>query len=303
MMKTKFNFIIAAIAVCLVWNCKGKQEQKKNAEPPRKDSLVQEEFHKELYGLYTGGFSGDYSVTDADGDYYELTDEKIITLKINRITIDSVYGQSVVNGNQRPFRGVYFGDSKTFVLDEPGDDPTDGRFDLKIKGDSLAGLWTAYNKTKVKAPKKALNLSKKQFVYNPNFMLDEDRDLVDWTNPKEFMEKYTDEDGHEEKYKQEKYRMATDAIFKLNASKQKLTEAELKNLRKIDLEIIKNSIYARHGYSFKKETFRRFFEETPWYIPISNDVQHDLSSVEKENVELLSRFIQYAEDKYDYFGR
>lgn len=101
----------------------------------------------------------------------------------------------------------------------------------------------------------------------------------------------------------EKNRIASDAVFKINASKQKLSEKDLKNLRKLDLEIIKNSVFARHGYSFKKETYRNFFEQTDWYIPVSNNVDAELSVMEKDNVALLNRFTKYAEDKYDYFGR
>ena len=135
-------------------------------------------------------------------------------------------------------------------------------------------------------------------------MIDKDSDLIDWTNPKDFEEKYTNsETGKTEKYKSERNRVASDAVFKINASKQKLTEKDLKNLRKLDLEIIKNSVFARHGYSFKKETFRYFFEQTDWYIPVSNNVDAELSPLELENVALLNRFTKYAEDKYDYFGR
>ncbi len=135
-------------------------------------------------------------------------------------------------------------------------------------------------------------------------MLDKDSNLVDWSNPKDFVEKYTDDEtGKTESYTTSKNRVASEAIFKLNASKQKLTEKDLKNLRKLDLEIIKNSVFARHGYSFKKETYRNFFEQTDWYIPVSNNVDNELSPLEKENVALLNRFTQYAEDKYDSFGR
>jgi hypothetical protein len=85
-------------------------------------------------------------------------------------------------------------------------------------------------------------------------MLDKDSNLVDWSNPKDFVEKYTDDEtGKTESYTTSKNRVASDAIFKLNASKQKLTEKDLKNLRKLDLEIIKNSVFARHGYSLKKK--------------------------------------------------
>ncbi|MBB4806857.1 hypothetical protein HNP38_002153 [Chryseobacterium defluvii] len=306
-MKTLKLTLIPLLAATLV-SC--KKEAKTNESPKdsltvKKDSLIVPEVYKEYYGVYTGDFAGMEKIIDeADGSEYENSIMKRISIKINRITSDSVYGQSIVNGNQRPFRGIFNESSKSFVLDEPGDDNTDGRFEIKLSGDSLAGKWTAFNKAAVKAPVKTLKLTKKEFVYNPNFMLDENSDLVDWSNPKDFVQKYTDEEtGKTESYTTSMNRIASDAIFKLNASKQKLTEKDLKNLRKLDLEIIKNAVFARHGYSFKKETYRYFFEQTDWYIPVSNNVDQELSPMEKENVALLNRFIKYAEDKYDSFGR
>ncbi|SFN68052.1 YARHG domain-containing protein [Chryseobacterium oleae] len=298
--------LVSLLAVSLV-GCKkdGKiTETGKDSVIAKKDSVVVPEIYKEYYGIYTGDFAGKEMISSEDGEQYEDFVNKKISLKINRITKDSVYGQSIVNGNQRPFRGVFNESMKSFVLDEPGNDKTDGRFEIKLSGDSITGKWNAFNKTAVKSPLKTIKLSKKEFVYNPNFMLDQDSDLVDWSNPKDFVEKYTDEEtGKTESYTTSKNRVASEAIFKLNASKQKLTEKELKNLRKLDLEIIKNSVFARHGYSFKKETYRYFFEQTDWYIPVSNNVDKELSPMEKDNVALLNRFIKYAEDKYDSFGR
>ncbi|AZB34754.1 YARHG domain-containing protein [Chryseobacterium bernardetii] len=305
-MKTLHYPLISLLAVSLI-SCKkdGKtNESNKDSLTAKKDSVIIPEIHKEYYGVYTGDFAGmEKVVDDVDGSEYDENIYKKISLKINRITKDSVYGQSIVNGNQRPVRGVFNETSKSFVLDEPGNDKTDGRFEIKLNGDSLTGKWNAFNKKAVKAPVKTLKLIKKDFVYNPNFMLDPDSNLVDWNNPKDFVEKYTDSDGKTESYTTSKNRVASDAVFKLNASKQKLSEKDLKNLRKLDLEIIKNSVFARHGYSFKKETYRDFFEQTDWYIPVSNNVDNELSPMEKDNVALLNRFIKYAEDKYDSFGR
>lgn len=302
------KFILICTAACFLTSCKKDAtvgNSNKDSLSMNKDSVVAQEFHKELYGIYTGNFTGKEMVSNEPGEApYETEITKRLSLKINRISKDSVYGQSIVNGNQRPFRGVFNESNKSFILDEPGDDKTDGRFEASINGDSLTGKWVAFNKTAVKVSTKKLRLLKKYFVYNSNLMIDPNTDLVDWTNPKEFVQKYTDSDtGKEEKYMSEKNRIASDAVFKINASKQKLTEKEIKNLRKIDLEIIKNSVFARHGYSFKKETFRYFFEQTDWYIPVSNNVDDELSPLEKENVALLNRFTKYAEDKYDYFGR
>jgi hypothetical protein len=298
------NYAFIPLLAASLLSCK-KESKNTNSETAKKDSVIIPEFHKEYYGIYTGEFAGMEMVPAMDdGTQYEENVFKRISLKINKITKDSVYGQTILNGNQRPFRGIFNESTKSFVLDEPGDDKTDGRFEVKLNNDTLSGKWTAFNKSAVKAPSKTLKLTKKEFVYNPNFMLNEDSDLVDWTNPKSFVEKYKDEEtGKTESYTTSKNRVATEAIFKINASKQKLTEKDIKNLRKLDMEIIKNSVFARHGYSFKKETYRNFFEHTDWYIPVSNNVDNDLSPMEKENVALLNRFIKYAEDKYDSFGR
>lgn len=307
-MKTFKILLTPCISLALL-SCKKENTitETKNSDSVKIDQkqTVKPEIHQELYGIYSGGFIGKEMVRDeADNSDYEASIEKRISLKINRITQDSVYGQSIVNGNQRPFRGIFNESSKSFVLDEPGTDKTDGRFEVKLNGDSLTGKWAAYNKSAVKSPNKVLKLLKKDFAYNPNFMLDENSDLVDWTNPKDFTEKYIDPDTKKtKKYTTQKNRIASEAVFKLNASKQQLTENQLKNLRKLDLQIIKNSVFARHGYSFKKETFRNFFEQTDWYIPVSDNVDNDLTPMEKQNVALLNRFIKYAEDRYDYFGR
>lgn len=305
-MKTLQLTFISLLAITLI-SCKKETKTTdltKDSLSAKKGSVAVPEIYKEYYGIYSGDFAGKEMIAPEIGEEYEGEVYKKITLKINRITKDSVYGQSIVNGNQRPFQGIFNENSKSFILDEPGNDKTDGRFEVKLNGDSLTGKWTVFKTSAVKAPVKTLKLAKKEFVYNPNFMLDENSDLVDWSNPKEFVEKYTDEEtGKTESYTTSKNRVASDAIFRLNASKQKLTEKELKNLRKLDLEIIKNSVFARHGYSFKKDTYRNFFEQTDWYIPVSNNVDNDLSPMEKENVALLNRFIKYAEDKYDSFGR
>lgn len=301
------NFTLASLIVFSLSACKKDvkvTETSKDSLTTKNDSVVATEAHKEFYGIYMGDFAGKGMITSEDGEEYEGDIYKRIALKINRITKDSVYGQSIVDGNQRPFRGIFNESSKSFILDEPGNDKTDGRFEVRLSNDSLTGNWSAFNKSAVKAPNKTLKLIKKEFVYNPNFMLNENNDLIDWENPKDFVEKYTDEEtGKTETYTTSKNRVASDAVFRINASKQRLTEKDLKNLRKLDMEIIKNSVFARHGYSFKKATYRHFFEQTDWYIPVSNNVDSELSPMEKENVALLNRFIKYAEDKYDQFGR
>ena len=74
-------------------------------------------------------------------------------------------------------------------------------------------------------------------------------------------------------------------------------------MKKLELEIIRNTIFARHGYAFKKKSYRQFFDFVDWYIPVSNNVANKLTSIEKANINLLERFEQYAKDNYDSFGR
>ena len=307
-MMKNINLIFASLILAVAFiSC--KKEEKINEET-KTDSLaskkeVEQEFHKEWYGIYTGDFNTKPTSTEYGN---EIEEYKKISVKINRITKDSVYGYSVVNGNQRPFRGILNENTVGFVLDEPGNDKSDGRFQLKLKQDSLIGDWIAFNKSSVKSPEKTLKLTRKEFAYNPNFMLskyisDDYENPVDWNDGKAKKNTYVNNDGETEVSELVFYRSASENVFKINASKQKLTEKDLKNLRKLDLQIIRNTVFARHGYSFKKETYRNFFENADWYVPVSNNVDADLTPLEKENVALLARFEKYAEDHYDTFGR
>ena len=308
-MKT-LNLIFASLIVLTALvSCK---KETKTEEKTKTDSLaskkeVEQEFHKEWYGIYTGDFNSKPVQTEYGS---EIAEYKKISVKINRITKDSVYGYSVVNGNQRPFRGIVNENTLGLILDEPGNDKSDGRFELKLKQDSLVGDWAAFDKSSVKSPEKTLKLTRKEFAYNPNFMLSKEssedseyENPVDWNGGKVKKNSYVNDEGKTETYENTFYRSASDNVFKINASKQKLTEKGLKNLRKLDLQIIRNTVFARHGYSFKKATYRQFFENTDWYVAVSNNVDADLTPLEKENVALLARLEKYAEDHYDTFGR
>ncbi|MFD2601930.1 YARHG domain-containing protein [Flavobacterium suzhouense] len=136
-------------------------------------------------------------------------------------------------------------------------------------------------------------------------MLAKDLDdaIVEWDTPLQRQDTITDEDGEEHIYLKDIYRVASDEIFNINASTDTLTEESLKNLRKLDLEIVRNCVFARHGYSFKKSSLRYFFDFSDWYVPVSNNVDKDLTVLEKQNIALLKRMEEYATDHYDTFGR
>jgi YARHG domain len=91
--------------------------------------------------------------------------------------------------------------------------------------------------------------------------------------------------------------------FFSNASQNLLKENDVANLIKSELRLMRNSIYARHGYSFKMQDMRAKFDHEDWYMPVSTDVRGQLTEIEKKNEALIKRYEKYAAEFYDDFGR
>lgn len=293
-------FIPLMACILLATACNNEPAPRQTMESPvaQQEAPVQE-IHTELYGNYVGMFE------DADeAERAEYIEPAKINISISRITDKGVSARSIVKGNDRPMSGTLSvsGAVYRFEMEEPGNDPHDGKFSFVIQGDSLVGTWACYDQM-VKSPNKKFVLKKQPFVYTPNRMLPADWEYVDWENAKRKSELYTNEDGQVDTMVNEYYRTASESVYTLNASKNKLKESDLKNLKKLDLEIIRNTIFARHGYSFKKRSVRQFFDQVDWYVPMNNNVDGELTQLEKDNIVLLKKFEKYAEDNYDTFGR
>ncbi|MBG7608980.1 MAG: YARHG domain-containing protein [Verrucomicrobia bacterium] len=87
------------------------------------------------------------------------------------------------------------------------------------------------------------------------------------------------------------------------SSSRLLTEKDVENIRPADLRIMRNEIYARHGYSFKLADMRKHFDQLDWYMAISQDISDRLTEKEKKNAALIKRFENYTKEYYDSFGR
>jgi hypothetical protein len=74
------------------------------------------------------------------------------------------------------------------------------------------------------------------------------------------------------------------------ASQRKLTDLEIMNLSKRELKIMRNEIFARHGYIFKTNDMSEYFGGQHWYAPRFNDVTDKLSKIEKENIQLIKKY-------------
>lgn len=241
-----------------------------------------------LLGYYVGTFYG----VDVDFDKNPAVSNKI-TIAIDSIREEELFGHSVVAGNNRPFSGPIRqeGDDITVEAKEPGDDRYDGvfTFTLSPATNTVAGTWQANNK-KLAVSKREYDLKKRTFSYDPSLALPED---VSWSQLYEKHPKFED-----------KEESLTEDVLAFNASNEELKKEDIENMYKGDLEVMRNAIYARHGYSFKNRKMRFIFDSAvDWYMPVSTDIRDDLTDLEQKNIDLLKRYEEHAGRYYDVFGR
>lgn len=70
-------------------------------------------------------------------------------------------------------------------------------------------------------------------------------------------------------------------------SKSKLTASEVEAEDKGQLAIWRNAIYAKHGYIFKNASLKKYFSKFSWYTPKSDNVESQLTAIERANVKLI----------------
>ncbi|WP_320815138.1 YARHG domain-containing protein [Flavobacterium sp.] len=260
---------------------------------------------EDLLGYWVGDYTSDITPEEEvkfkdSEDYYEVNYNKRISISIDNIIDTIVNGHPVVSGNIRPFKGSLVENEKGFYfkVSEPGDDKYDGKFEFSIlKNDSIInGKWQANEVLRI--DRRRLKLYKKVFEYNADNELS--HEYIDWDKSKKV--KYKDVDNDKEyEWEDEEYFTTTGAVLKVNTSKDKVTKEFAENLTKADIFILRNSIYARHGYSFKNRQLRSYFEDYDWYMPVFTDVKKTFTKI--ENIDLLLLYEENAEEYYDRFGR
>lgn len=82
---------------------------------------------------------------------------------------------------------------------------------------------------------------------------------------------------------------STDEYYHITGSR-KLTYDDIKGLSSRELRIMRNEIYARHGYIFQDAMLRDHFLQKPWYTPQTKNVA--LSSIEQYNVLFIKSYEQ-----------
>lgn len=262
---------------------------------------------EDLLGYWVGDFEADISKEKRDSIYqennYNLINRKL-TFSIDEIRGDSIFGHSVTAGNISPFKGNISKNNNNFVIkvDEFKKTKYDGFFEMSIvkKDTLLIGNWDAYNTKELRVATRKFELQKKNFEYNPNNKVD----AVFINDDKFKTSKYRDTiDGKAFESEFDEYYTNSEKLYKKNASIELLEKDFVANLTKADIFILRNSIFARHGFAFRDKQLRIYFENFDWYMPVFGDVKDDLTEIETQNIDLLLRYEQNATEYYDTFGR
>lgn len=278
-------------------------------EPKVNTSLVVNS-KEDLLGYWVGNFNANLSDSELDSIYENESSSvnylyRKITISIDEIKGDSIIGHSISVGNISPFKGLLVENTSNFEMrvDEYKKEKTDGNFVIRInKSDSIMkGDWVAYYPEEVKITSRIFNLKKKIFVYNNEQKIE--MTFFNTDKSKEFVYTTDTVDGKIEEYIDTEYFSTTEKVFEKNASIDELTSDFVSNLTKADIFILRNSIFARHGFAFRDKQLRMYFEQFDWYMPVFGDVKEDLTEVEIKNIDLLLRYEQNAEEYYDTFGR
>ncbi|WP_235296632.1 YARHG domain-containing protein [Portibacter marinus] len=283
--------------------------QMSDRQMDRKIDEAEEPKYPDLVGNWVGYFERDDDQSREDKTLYVdegfvWTRENKINISIDQIKNGTVTGRSIVAGNDRPFKGtmrITDEGNHHFSLKEPGDHRYDGEFNFTIIDGRLQGTWTAYQDIDIK--KRKYDLEKRSFRYNPDVNLERSKQYVNWNESLETIERVEMDENEFEEWIAQEFATATDLIYTINASNTNLTKSQVENLKRGDLTIIRNTIYARHGYSYKNRPLRVFFDAQSWYIPVHTDIKSDFTDLEKENIELLLRYEKNASEYYDSFGR
>ena len=74
-------------------------------------------------------------------------------------------------------------------------------------------------------------------------------------------------------------------------STQYVTYSDIQYLDRGQVRVLKNSIYARHGYKFKDKNLRAYFNSQYWYNGYRSTIPtREFNKVEQYNIQFLARY-------------
>jgi len=198
------------------------------------------------------------------GSFVGAFGDNKITMLIIKAEGDSILGRSIVGGNDRPFAGTFT--EKDGIYNIVAKEPGDHKDD---------GVFTIYiNKDSIDVVKGFWKANDRERPFAKTYAL-----------------------------QRRKFEYKTDVGTWPESSQRLLKPADVDNIMKEDLEFMRNEIFARHGFCFKKKHLRQQFEMQDWYVPNTVDIRGFLTDIEKKNIELIKRYEKYADEYGDEYGR
>ncbi len=79
-----------------------------------------------------------------------------------------------------------------------------------------------------------------------------------------------------------------DFIIDLNANSD-TNGIHYSHLRLVDLELMRNEIFADYGYKFKNEKWKKYFSAKYWYKAEYDNIDRFLSPIDKHNIEFIKK--------------
>jgi hypothetical protein len=206
---------------------------------------------------------GDTEAQKIVGSYVGAFGDNKITLLVTKVSGNSVSGRSIVGGNDRPFDGTYTFENAAYTV--VAKEPGDHKDDGVFKFSVDAS-----DPTKLQGTWKANDPKRPEKSFSLERRKFEYRPNVgNWPE----------------------------------ASVRLLKTSDVENLGADELQMMRNEIFARHGYCFSKKELRQMFENEAWYVPNTTDIKGYLTDVEKKNIALIKRYEKYAEEYGDEYGR
>ncbi len=73
-------------------------------------------------------------------------------------------------------------------------------------------------------------------------------------------------------------------------SNRYLKSGDLEGKSLWELKVMRNEIFARHGYKFKSEEMKSYFNKQKWYEPRYDDVTSKLTEIENANIKMIKQY-------------
>ena len=203
------------------------------------------------------------SVEQILGSYVGQFGDNKITLLITKAGEGVVSGRTIVGGNDRPFDGTMSLEGGTYNIEAR--EPGDHKDDGTFRF-TIAST----DPSELKGTWKANDVKRPEKSYT---------------------------------LERKKFEYKTNVGNWPEASQRLLKTGDVENLAAVELKMMRNEIFARHGYCFSRKEMRQQFENEEWYVPNTVDIKGFLTETEKKNIALIKRYEKYAEEYGDEYGR